>query len=231
MFNWGHHIYTLPTQHYVQYVSYSVSMTELLILGNIIYSWKASLTKAQKFFNRDAFRFLVAADVWIFLNLVLAICMSIPAINVYTHGTHITVAHAMGTTIGINTMLLLAVCYDILKDTCISLDPYQKLMKFGFWLANSSLFVFWVALIAAGILKSKWQMSTDQIAFNVMMQNLNTLFRSIYGCRIVLIYWNYISHLSAVQKSLSLFLHRKKQPLKLFFSHSNCNFRISCSII
>lgn len=176
MFNWGHHIYTLPTQPYVQYISYSVSMTELLILGNIIYGWKASLTQAQKFFNRDAYRFLVAADVWIFLNLVLAIGMSIPAINVYTHGTHITVAHAMGTTIGINTMLLLAVCYDILKDTCISLDPYQKLMKFGFWLANSSLFAFWIALIGAGVLKAKWQMSADQIAFSAMMQNLTPFF-------------------------------------------------------
>ena len=176
MFNWGHHIYTLPTQHYVQYISYSVSMTELLILGNIIYGWKSSLTKAQKFFNRDAYRFLVAADVWIFLNLLLAICMSVPAINVFTHGTHITVAHAMGTTIGINTMLLLAVCYDILKDTCISLDPFQKIMKFGFWLANSSLFVFWIALISAGILKSKWQMSTEQIAFSAMMQNLTPFF-------------------------------------------------------
>jgi nitric oxide reductase subunit B len=176
MFNWGHHIYTLPTQPYVQYISYSVSMTELLILGNIIYGWKASLTTAQKFFNRDAYRFLVAADVWIFLNLLLAICMSIPAINVYTHGTHITVAHAMGTTIGINTMLLLAVCYDILKDTCISLDPYQKIMKFGFWLANSSLFAFWVALIAAGVLRAKWQMSNDQIVFSLMMQNLTPFF-------------------------------------------------------
>ncbi len=176
MFNWGHHIYTLPTQPYVQYISYSVSMTELLILGNIIYGWKATLTKAQKFFHRDAYRFLVAADVWVFLNLILAICMSVPAINVYTHGTHITVAHAMGTTIGINTMLLLAVCYDILKDTCISLDPYQKLMKLGFWLANSSLFVFWIALIGAGVLKSKWQMNSDQIAFSLMMQNLSAFF-------------------------------------------------------
>jgi len=176
MFNWGHHIYTLPTQAYVQYISYGVSMTELLILGNIIYGWKASLTQAQKFFNRDAYRFLVAADLWIFLNLVLAIGMSVPAINVYTHGTHITVAHAMGTTIGINTMLLLAVCYDILKDTCISLSPYQTMMKWGYWLANSSLLAFWLALIGAGVLKATWQMSADQIAFSSMMKNLTPFF-------------------------------------------------------
>ena len=213
MFNWGHHIYTLPTQHYVQFISYSVSMTELLILGNIIYGWKASITKAQKFFNRDAYRFLVAADVWIFLNLVLAICMSIPAINVYSHGTHITVAHAMGTTIGINTMLLLAVCYDILKDTCISLDPYQKLMKFGFWLANSSLFAFWIALIGAGILKSKWQMSSDQIAFSLMMQNLTPFFIVFMISGALLLIGIVLAIYPLFKNHLACFLTEKTGPL------------------
>jgi len=49
-------------------------------------------------------------------------------------------------------------------------------MKLGFWLANSSLFVFWIALIGAGVLKSKWQMNSDQIAFSLMMQNLSAFF-------------------------------------------------------
>jgi nitric oxide reductase subunit B len=213
MFNWGHHIYTLPTQPYVQYISYSVSMTELLILGNIIYAWKSSLTKAQKFFNRDAFRFLVAADVWIFLNLVLAICMSIPAINIYTHGTHITVAHAMGTTIGINTMLLLAVCYDILKDTCISLDPYQKIMKFGFWLANTALFSFWIALIGAGVLRSKWQMSTNQIAFSLMMQNLTPFFMVFMVSGVLLLIGIVLSIYPLFKNHLACFLTEKNSAL------------------
>ena len=30
MFNWGHHIYTLPTYPFVKHISYAVSMTELL---------------------------------------------------------------------------------------------------------------------------------------------------------------------------------------------------------
>ena len=50
------------------------------------------------------------------LNLVLSISISIPAINFYTHGTHITVAHAMGSTIGINTLLLLASITLIVDD-------------------------------------------------------------------------------------------------------------------
>lgn len=172
MFNWGHHIYTLPTHGYIKYISYIVSMTELVLLGRIIYLWRSSLTTAKKYFYQTSYRFLVAADVWIFLTLGLAILMSIPAVNLYTHGTHITVAHTMGATIGINTMLLLAVAYDILGNTCKSFDPYKKMMNRGYWMANFSLLIFWLALITAGVIKSKWQMSTPQSPFSTMMLQL-----------------------------------------------------------
>jgi len=176
MFNWGHHIYTLPTHAYVKHVSYIVSMTELFILGRIIFQWRSSLSTAKKNFHHTAYRFLIAADVWIFLNLTLAIAMSIPGINVYTHGTHITVAHTMGATIGINSFLLLAVAFDILHDTCRSFEPFKKLLNRGYWLANFSLFVFWLSLIGAGILKAKWQFSTNQIPFADMMLQLRPFF-------------------------------------------------------
>src|SRR5690606_8039725 len=32
MFNWGHHIYTLPTHSYVKHIGYAVSMTQLVLL-------------------------------------------------------------------------------------------------------------------------------------------------------------------------------------------------------
>lgn len=176
MFNWGHHIYTLPTAPYIKHISYAVSMTELLILGRIIMHWKASLSTAKKNFHQTSYRFLIAADVWVFLTLVLAIAMSIPAINVYTHGTHITVAHTMGATIGINSFLLLAIAFDILKDSCRNFEPYKKLFHKGYWLANTSLLVFWISLIGAGVLKAKWQLSTPQIPFSNMMLELKPYF-------------------------------------------------------
>ncbi|HEY0678576.1 MAG TPA: cbb3-type cytochrome c oxidase subunit I [Chitinophagaceae bacterium] len=176
MFNWGHHIYTLPTAPFIKHISYLVSMTELLILGRIIYKWRSSVSEIRRYYNQTAYRFLVAADVWIFLNLGLAIAMSVPAINVYTHGTHITVAHAMGTTIGINTFLLIAIAYDVLKESCRSFTPHEKLLNRGYWLANSSLLVFWISLIICGVLKARWQMSASQIPFSVMMQQLRPFF-------------------------------------------------------
>ena len=187
MFNWGHHIYTLPTHGYIKHISYAVSMTELLLLGRIIYSWKKSLDTAKKHFHLLSYRFLAAADAWIFLTLGLAIAMSIPAINVYTHGTHITVGHTMGATIGINSFLLLAFAFDILNDTCRSFDPYKKLFNRGYWVANISLLIFWLSLIGAGILKAQWQMSVRPEPFSSMMLGLRPFFTVFFVSGLLLL--------------------------------------------
>lgn len=176
MFNWGHHIYTLPTYPFVKHIGYAVSMTELFILGRIIWQWKSSVSTARKHFHHTAYRFIMAADIWIFLTLALAIAMSIPTINVYTHGTHITVAHAMGATIGINSFLLLAIAFDILQDTCVPLSRNIKWLNRGYFTANISLFIFWLSLIVAGILKAKWQMSDAKVPFSTMMIQLRPYF-------------------------------------------------------
>jgi nitric oxide reductase subunit B len=176
MFNWGHHIYTLPTHAFVKHISYAVSMTELLILGRMLYQWKSALDIAKKHFYQSSYRFLLAADIWILLTLLLAIAMSIPAINIYTHGTHITVAHTMGATIGINSMLMLAVAFDILGETCNAAVPSKKLINRGYWTANIALAFFWLSLIAAGVLKAQWQMGDRSVPFNVLMEQLHPYF-------------------------------------------------------
>ena len=176
MFNWGHHIYTLPTHDYIKHISYIVSMTELFILGKIIYDWKSTLQQSKKNFHVTAYKFLIAADVWIFLNLILAIAISIPAINVYTHGTHITVAHVMGATIGINTFLLLAFYYDRFSNALLSFNSASFIFNLGFRVANYSLFLFWITLIILGIKKSIWQMSEPELPYSVLMHDSKALF-------------------------------------------------------
>jgi nitric oxide reductase subunit B len=102
--------------------------------------------------------------------------MSIPAINVFTHGTHVTVAHTMGATIGINTMLLLAFVVDNLAVSQEGRDLKDTGLWAGFWVSNISLLIFWLALIIAGVAKARWQMSDDQIPFRSMMDHLRPFF-------------------------------------------------------
>lgn len=176
MFNWGHHIYTLPTEKYIRYIGYAVSMTEWVFFAKIIYNWKSSLNEMQKNYHYYPYKFLMASDIWVFINMGQAILLSIPAINLYTHGTHITVAHAMGTTIGINSMILLAACFEFLKPNLFKSKPSSKYLNVIFWTLQLSLFVFWISLNIAGIKKGIWQMSDNQISYSKMMETLTPYF-------------------------------------------------------
>jgi len=174
MFNWGHHTYIVPAAPYIKTIAYVISMTELLILGSIMLAWRESLGKARRNFHLVPYRFLSASDIWIFLNLILAIAMSVPLINNYTHGTHITVAHAMGATIGINTMILLSSIFFIAEDQKFTIA--NKFQRSGFWITNISLFVFWLSLIGAGIVKAA--QSGMKTPFSVMMEKLTPWFHA-----------------------------------------------------
>ena len=176
MFNWGHHTYIVPSSPIVKEVSFIISMTELLILGKIIYNFRKSYIEAKLKFHHLPFRLLSFSDGWIFLNLLLAITISIPAINLYTHGTHITVAHAMGATIGINTMLLLGSVFYILDELNESLmEKLKKYFGFSIVLLNISLIIFWISLIGSGIAKSVDMQQKN--FFAVIMDHLQPYFR------------------------------------------------------
>jgi nitric oxide reductase subunit B len=169
MFNWGHHIYNVPGASWIRHVSYAISMTEWLILISIIQGFKAKLTEQRKYRHLLSYRFLIASEYWILLNLLLALFMSIPAVNRYTHGTHITVAHAMGATIGINTMILLASIGYIIKIDRLNVAR-KKYITIGFITSQASLLVFWLSLITAGILKGYRDVALHITPFQEMMR-------------------------------------------------------------
>ena len=169
MLNWGHHVYNVPGAGWIRDVSYIVSMTEWYVFISIIQDFKKRADDYRKLKYLVSYRFVVAAEFWVFLNLFLALLMSIPAINRYTHGTHITVAHAMGTTIGINTMILLGSLGYIIGVDKLG-DSDRRGIFLGYWLAQWSLLVFWVCLIIAGILKAYRSVSLNIADFQEMMQ-------------------------------------------------------------
>ena len=176
MFNWGHHTYIVPASPAVKTVAYVISMTELLILGHIIFRWRKTLTHAQKNFHLLPYRLFSFADGWIFLNLTVAILISIPALNYYTHGTHITVAHTMGTTIGINTMLLFGcIFYIVQQQRPEAFEKLRRLAGKGMMLTNLSLVIFWSALLGLGFVKISSKLNNE--AFAVMMKKSEPLFK------------------------------------------------------
>ena len=164
MFGWAHHTYLVPSATWIRTFAYAVSMTELLILGKILWDWRGTLQDFQINRHCNAYRFMFAADIWIFVNLVLALIISVPAWNLYTHGTHITVAHAMGSTIGINTMILLSsVFYMIREELPGNVHAgCTRPVRIGFWTANIALAFFFGALVLAGIGRGVYPGATFQ---------------------------------------------------------------------
>ncbi|MEN9440627.1 MAG: hypothetical protein RLZ33_703 [Bacteroidota bacterium] len=176
MFNWGHHIYNLPTDNYIRYVAYIVSMTEWIFFVKIIYNWKKQLTEFKTYYSFFPYRFLMATEFWVFVNMGQAILMSIPVLNLYTHGTHVTVAHSMGTTIGINSMILLAAGFMFLIPKTEQSNKPARILSITFWSLQISLALLFVSLDIAGFKKGQWQLDPNQSSFGTMMETLRPWF-------------------------------------------------------
>ncbi len=208
MFGWAHHTYIIPTQIWIRYLAYGVSMTEWVVLFHIIYTWKKSLSPKIIEDNRVVYQFLVAADFWVFLNIILALLFSIPAINFFTHGTHITVAHSMGTTIGINTSILLAAMFFIVSKLKNEAFMFRKL-KITYYAYNGFLLLFLCTLLYAGVIRGNWMYFTKDIPFSEMQNSL---------------YYTYIAFfifgIGLVWSILKIAIVLLKPLIKLFFNTS-----------
>ena len=169
MFNWGHHIYNVPTAAWIRDTAYVISMTEWVFLLRMIYGFRKQLEQRRKLRHLITYRFIIASEFWVFMNLLLTLAMSIPAINRYTHGTHITVAHAMGATIGINTMILLA-SFSYMLEIDRRNELTRKAISINYWISQYSLAVFWLSLIAAGIIRGYRSTAINLTNFQEMIQ-------------------------------------------------------------
>lgn len=105
--NYVHHTYHLPQMELVKWVAFIVSMMEVIILFKLIVDIGRMVAKGEPkaFCGRGGW--LVHAKWWTCAMLLTSIVISVPHWNSIVHGTQVIVGHAMGTTIGIDTMVLL----------------------------------------------------------------------------------------------------------------------------
>jgi nitric oxide reductase subunit B len=204
MFGWAHHTYFLPTQPWIRYLAYGVSMSEWIVLISIIYDWKRGLSKSKQQSHQIATKFMKTADFWILSNLILALLISIPAINYYTHGTHITVAHAMGTTIGINTSILLASIYYIIGNLNEKFQQITPLLKIGVKLFNISLLLFLASLVVAGVKRSYWIHFSEQSPFSEMQDAQYLVYIALFVSGLILLIAIYMISFPVLKRLVDL---------------------------
>jgi nitric oxide reductase subunit B len=160
-FGFAHHTYPLPQATWVRDLAYGVSMTEWVVLIHFLWTTLGKGARSEPI--PDTFQaprqLLKSSNLWFGLNLFLALLISVPAINQTTHGTVITLTHAMGTTIGINTMILWASSFAIIGGQ-------PKTFNRSLCLVNASLGLFLAANLCAGFVRGflakayAWSFST-----------------------------------------------------------------------
>jgi nitric oxide reductase subunit B len=152
--NFGHHTYHLPQSHYVKWIAFVISMTEILILFKVLWdivglpkSWQVK----TKF--RPTTLLFSFATLWTGLQLIVAIVISIPPINAFIHGTHIVTAHAMGTMIGIDSMILWGAGFYLIEKFYpeFKLKTHNRIAVPCIIAVNVLLLAFWLAIILRGI--------------------------------------------------------------------------------
>jgi nitric oxide reductase subunit B len=155
--NFAHHTYHLPQSALVKWISFIVSMTEIIILAKVMWDIaKAVMAKHQQK-TTTAF-FISASRWWTFAMLFSAILISIPPLNAIIHGTYVVAGHAMGAEIGIDTMILLAAFSWLLGDR---IRDSKWLRPSGLWLnISTAVLVGWLTLAGTYIGIARYKMVT-----------------------------------------------------------------------
>jgi nitric oxide reductase subunit B len=104
--NFGHHTYHLPQSSAVHWISFIVSMMEIIILFKVLSDVVRIVGRTMPNPYTTAQAFLAMSKWWTALVLFTSILLSYPPINALFHGTYAVTGHAMGAMIGIDTMVL-----------------------------------------------------------------------------------------------------------------------------
>ena len=114
--NFGHHSYHLPQSALVNWISFVVSMTEIIILTRAVRDLWCLIRDREERPISAAATSLTAAKWWTVAILFTSVVISVPFLNSVIHGTYVVTGHAMGATIGIDTMILLGALYYIISE-------------------------------------------------------------------------------------------------------------------
>ncbi|HEX9729590.1 MAG TPA: cbb3-type cytochrome c oxidase subunit I [Gemmatimonadales bacterium] len=114
--NFGHHTYHLPQSAWVNWIAFVVSMTEIIVLARAVHDlWCLVRANDPRPFSATRACF-TAAKWWTVAILFSSVLISIPPLNAVIHGTYVVTGHAMGATIGIDTMILLGGVFWVLGE-------------------------------------------------------------------------------------------------------------------
>ncbi|MFQ5766939.1 MAG: cbb3-type cytochrome c oxidase subunit I, partial [Acidobacteriota bacterium] len=156
--NYGHHTYHLPQTPWIHWIAFVVSMLETIILAKLLLDIMGlRRVPSSPPSMRVPDLFVRSAMLWTLLMLMVSLLIAIPPLNALIHGTHVVVAHSMGSMLGIDSMILFgAFAYAMvwLKGAHHPVVRDRRVRR-AVPLVNLFLGVFWSAFLIRG-LASGW---------------------------------------------------------------------------
>lgn len=151
--NYGHHSYHLPQSHVIKWVSCIVSLAEAVLVVKYLHSVLACFRARSTHRTPPGIHLLVTfASTWSLVLVAVAVIISVPPVNTLIHGTHFVVGHAMGSMLGIDSMILWAVLLYLIHQFGPPDRPFtsRRAVAWAFGWINLAMFLLIGLLLAKG---------------------------------------------------------------------------------
>lgn len=153
--NFGHHTYHLPQSHVVKWISCTMSLAECVLVFKYLLDVVNLIRRPSGASSSSGVAFIVRmTSFWSVLLVGIAVTISAPPINTLIHGTHFVMAHAMGSMLGIDSMVLWAALLYIIQRMVSTQHRLarSRSMVPTFALLNLSILLLVLLLSVKGIL-------------------------------------------------------------------------------
>lgn len=157
LFTFGHHHYVSPQPQWLKSMAVLASLLALVSFLRHARAYRASVAAHSGPPTVSAV-LLAAVERWSLVSFASGIAMAIPYVNLFVHGTHAIVAHAMAGMIGVDFLLVIAggIALTAGRDAWAGAR-----LRLGVRLIDGALLVLWVVLGGAGITKGLARFSHD----------------------------------------------------------------------
>jgi len=129
--NYVHHTYHLPQSEAIKWIAFLVSMLEIILLVKVFQDVLTAIAKRWSPYGNGfgaTNMFLRLAQRWNLCLLTLAILISVPPLNALIHGTHVVMAHGMGSELAIDSYILLGVFAFLFKDLYAKREVHENVI-------------------------------------------------------------------------------------------------------
>lgn len=166
LFTFGHHHYISPQPQWLKTMAVIASMLAMVSFLRHARAYRIGAA-VQPGPRTVSTVILAAVERWTLFSFATGIAFAVPYLNLFVHGTHVIVAHAMAGMIGVDFLLVIAAGIAVTSGREVLAS---RRVQLGVWLLDGALIALWVVLGGAGMVKGLSRFSHDFSIYQPMLQ-------------------------------------------------------------